>query len=124
MKWTFLALFTLTAGTTAAYGANSDDSPGVGRYQLGGTERDGLILIDTATGRTWKYSRDARVADGESAWIPLRFPEKHVPAAAGAPASPREAPAAAGVPAPPRQAPAEQSWFTPGPYRDKRPGGK
>lgn len=111
MKWTSLALLTLMAGATAAHGANSADSPVVGRYQLGGTERDGLILIDTATGRTWKYSRDARAADREPVWIPLRFPGK-------------PAPAAAGVPAPPRQAPAEESWITPGPYRDKRPGGK
>ena len=90
MKWTSLALLTLLAGTTVVHGANSDDSPGVGRYQLGGTERDGLILIDTATGRTWKYSRDAKVADREPAWIPLRFPREPAPAAAGAPAPPRE----------------------------------
>ncbi len=111
MKWISLALFALMAGAAVAQGAGPADSPVVGRYQLGGTERDGLILIDTATGRTWKYSRDVRAADGEPAWIPLRFPD-------------RAAPATAGEPAPPQQAPAERSWITPGPYRDKRPGGK
>ena len=111
MKSTSIALVILMAGLAVAQGAKAADSPVVGRYQLGGTERDGLILVDTATGRTWKYSRDARASEREPVWIPLRFPEKPAPAAAGAPA-------------PLRQAPAEQSWITPGPYRDKRPGGK
>ena len=111
MKWIPLTLLALMAGATVAYGADSTATPGVGRYQLGGTERDGLILIDTATGRTWKYNREARVAEREPVWVPLRFPEKAAPKAAAAPA-------------PPPPAPEEQSWITPGPYKDKRPGGK
>ena len=111
MKWISLALFALMAGAAVAQGATPTDSPVVGRYQLGGTQRDVLILIDTATGRTWKYRRDVRDADREPAWIPLRFPDTAAPAAAGALA-------------PPPQAPAEQPRITPGPYKDRRPGGK
>ena len=60
MRWILLPLLILATGTSVAYGANPSDSPAIGRYQLGGTERDGLILIDTATGMSWKYNRDVR----------------------------------------------------------------
>ena len=116
MRWLlFLPLLVVTTGGGLAYGAGPSESPAVGRYQLGGTERDGLILIDTATGMSWKYSRDVRPGANEPVWIPLRFPDKAGPSAA--------MPAA--TPAMPQQETAvEKSWLAPGPYKDKRPGGK
>ncbi len=111
MRQTLLPLLALVASSSVIYVASAADVPPHGRYQLGGTERDGLILLDTATGRTWKYDRDARYAADEPVWTPLRFPEQAKPAPAAARPVPQEAPA-------------EESWFAPGPYKDKRPGGK
>ena len=114
MKWTVLPLLASLAAASVVQAASPADSPSVGRYQLGGTERDGLILIDTATGRTWKFSRDVRPAANEPVWIPLRFPEAAAPPATVSPSAK----------AMPQDTPAEQPWLAPGPYRDKRPGGK
>jgi len=114
MKRTSYLLLAVLASASIAHGARSADGPVVGRYQLGGTERDGLILVDTATGRTWKYSRNAKAAEQEPVWILLRFPEKAAPAAAVPGSEPDS----------PHQTPAEESWIGPGPYKDKRPGGK
>ncbi len=114
MTRTYPLLATLLVSVTLSAGARAADSSAIGRYQLGGTERDGLILLDTATGRTWKYSRDARDADRDAVWIPLRHPQKTNPPS-GVPT---------GEPVSSRQAGEEQPWVSPGPYQNRRPGGK
>ncbi len=113
----------LVASASIAHGASPAESPVAGRYQLGGTDRDGLILLDTATGRTWKYSRDARIGDQEPVWMPLRFPEQAAPAAAAPTSKPDPSPKASTPAASPEES-TSPSWFTPGPYEGRRPGAR
>lgn len=123
MRCTTTALFVGLACSAAAYAANAAETGTIGRYQLGGTERDGLMLIDTATGRTWKYDRGIKAPYSDPVWIPLRFPGEATSAPAAKSSGPQATPQG-----PPQTASdverKEQPWFVPGPYRDKRPGGK
>ena len=123
MKRTSLLFAAILASASIAHAASPAGSPMVGRYQLGGTDRDGLILLDTATGRTWKYSRDARLGDQKPVWMPLQFPEQTAPAAAASTSKPDPSPEASAPAASPEKS-TSPSWFTPGPYHERRPGGK
>ena len=104
MKWIAPALITLLATSSVAFGAESTNAPVPGRYMLGGTNSDGLILIDTATGHTWKYDRSVEAPYREPVWLPLRFRGQTAVA-------PTELPDAR-----------EGLGLEPSPYKPKRPG--
>lgn len=104
MKWIVPAFVALLANASLAHGVESTAAPTPGRYVLGGTDRDGLILLDTATGRTWKYDRDAKPPYKAPVWLPLHYKDSTVPA----PADIRDESGGLGI--------------TPSPYKAKRPG--
>lgn len=94
--------------------AADEEASSPGRYVLGGTERDGLILLDTATGRTWKYDRRVQPPYDEPVWIPLNYVESEA-----------SAPSPAAAVAPPGEESGDSGGFQlrPSPYKHKKPGG-
>jgi len=104
MRWIAPALVVLLSNAGVAYGVESTEASAPGRYMLGGTDRDGLILLDTATGRTWKYDRDAKPPYEAPVWIPLHYKDRTAPA----PADSGDESGDLGI--------------TPSPYKARRPG--
>lgn len=110
MRWVVPAFVALLSNAGVAHGAESTQAPTPGRYMLGGTDSDGLILLDTATGRTWKYDRDAKPPYKAPVWLPLHYKDSSAPrdSTGPAPADPRDESGDLGI--------------TPSPYKAKRPG--
>ena len=56
-------------GVIAQPGGRPAPGAAPGRFAVVRLERDGAVLVDTATGKTWELQRSR---DGRAAWVPLR----------------------------------------------------